>query len=264
MNLEGRLKGRSLLLCIVHRRTSSGLACYGENQHHQRRSDRHCHLTRHPITATGMSSLPDCFVNINYDAQIMMAGYRDELNFIFRITSQLSTQSENVQRTRILKVAKTPNFRNSQITKNCLIVGMKRLSSLLADLQAVCAAFPDPGRGAAAISPWLISGCRPSSCFHAELVFPVLPAPLEKGEGRSNCQSLFGVEKIPSDNYIREILDEASPALLAPCFEPLESLLAEPPLPQPSSSRASVERYNRGTIQRGHISQRSWPETSRL
>src|SRR6266571_3439361 len=53
---------------------------------------------------------------------------------------------------------------------------------------------------------------------------------LEKGQGRSNCQSLFGIEKIPSDNYIRDMLDEADPALLAPCFERLESLLAEPPL----------------------------------
>ena len=53
---------------------------------------------------------------------------------------------------------------------------------------------------------------------------------LEKGRGRSNCQSLFGIEKIPSDNYIRDMLDEADPALLAPCFERLESLLAEPPL----------------------------------
>jgi len=33
-----------------------------------------------------------------------------------------------------------------------------------------------------------------------------------------------------SDNYIRDMLDEASPALLAPCFERLEKLLAEPPM----------------------------------
>jgi hypothetical protein len=55
---------------------------------------------------------------------------------------------------------------------------------------------------------------------------------LEKGRGRSNCQSLFGIEKIPSDNYIRDVLDEADPALLAPCFERLEHLLAEPPMRQ--------------------------------
>ena len=51
---------------------------------------------------------------------------------------------------------------------------------------------------------------------------------LEKGQGRSNCQTLFGIEKIPSDNYIRDMLDGADPALLAPCFEDTERLLVEP------------------------------------
>ena len=51
---------------------------------------------------------------------------------------------------------------------------------------------------------------------------------LEKGQGRSNCQTLFGIEKIPSDNYIRDMLDGADPALLAPCFHRTEQLLLEP------------------------------------
>ena len=55
---------------------------------------------------------------------------------------------------------------------------------------------------------------------------------LEKGQGRSNCQTLFGIAKIPSDNYIRDMLDLADPALLRPCFERVEHLLAEPPLRQ--------------------------------
>jgi len=55
---------------------------------------------------------------------------------------------------------------------------------------------------------------------------------LEKGHGRSNCQTLFGIGKIPSDNTIRDMLDEADPALLQPCFERLEKLLAEPPMRQ--------------------------------
>src|SRR5271166_7121307 len=51
---------------------------------------------------------------------------------------------------------------------------------------------------------------------------------LEKGQGRSNCQTLFGIEKIPSDNYIRDMLDGADPALLASCFQRAEQLLLEP------------------------------------
>ena len=50
---------------------------------------------------------------------------------------------------------------------------------------------------------------------------------LEKGHGRSNSQSPFGIGRIPSDNYIRDRLDEADPALLQPCFERMETLLAE-------------------------------------
>ena len=30
---------------------------------------------------------------------------------------------------------------------------------------------------------------------------------MEKKEGRSNAESLFGVKKVPSDNHIRDILD---------------------------------------------------------
>jgi hypothetical protein len=55
---------------------------------------------------------------------------------------------------------------------------------------------------------------------------------LEKGHGRSNCQSLFGIERIPSDNYIRDMLDGAAPSPLAPCFEDTERLLVEPAMRQ--------------------------------
>jgi len=40
----------------------------------------------------------------------------------------------------------------------------------------------------------------------------------EEAHGRSNCASLFGITKIPSDNHIRDMLDPASPALLHSAF----------------------------------------------
>ena len=40
----------------------------------------------------------------------------------------------------------------------------------------------------------------------------------EAGHGRSNCTSLFGIAKIPCDNHIRDMLDQAAPALLHPVF----------------------------------------------
>ena len=42
---------------------------------------------------------------------------------------------------------------------------------------------------------------------------------MEHGRNASNCKTLFGIEKIPSDNHIRDLLDPVPPELLAPCFE---------------------------------------------
>ena len=41
---------------------------------------------------------------------------------------------------------------------------------------------------------------------------------LQEGHGRSNCEGLFGISKIPSDNHIRDMPDPADPALLYPMF----------------------------------------------
>ena len=41
---------------------------------------------------------------------------------------------------------------------------------------------------------------------------------LEEGQGRSNCQTLFGLDKIPSDNHIRALLDPVSPDHFHPVF----------------------------------------------
>jgi len=41
---------------------------------------------------------------------------------------------------------------------------------------------------------------------------------LEEGHARSNCQTLFGMTAIPSDAYIRLMLDGASPAVFDPVF----------------------------------------------
>lgn len=41
---------------------------------------------------------------------------------------------------------------------------------------------------------------------------------MQTQRGRDNAQTLFGVEQIPSDNQIRNILDEIGEALLFPIF----------------------------------------------
>jgi Transposase DDE domain len=106
---------------------------------------------------------------------------------------------------------------------------MEIFTSLLSGLKAVCADFPDPRKGRSGNIAMADFGLSAFAMFFMQSAsFLSFQRTLEKGQGRSNCQTLFGVEKIPSDNYIRDMLDEADSALLAPCFERTEQLLLDP------------------------------------
>ncbi len=108
---------------------------------------------------------------------------------------------------------------------------MRLLPSLLSGLRAVCATVPDPRKGRGGNIGMADFGLSAFAMFFTQSAsFLSFQRALEKGQGRSNCQTLFGIEKIPSDNYIRDMLDDADPALLRPCFERVETLLAEPPM----------------------------------
>ena len=108
---------------------------------------------------------------------------------------------------------------------------MSVVSQLIAELGTVCTGLPDrrsgPRRdgdytmrdiGLAAFSLFFMGS--PSFLAHQRL--------LERGEGRSNCQTLFGMAAIPSDNYIRLMLDGASPTDFDPLF--LRAIEAAGPL----------------------------------
>src|ERR1700684_4048816 len=108
---------------------------------------------------------------------------------------------------------------------------MELLPSLLSGLRAVCAAFPDPRKGRGGNIAMADFGLSAFALFFMQSAsFLAFQRTLEKGQGRSNCQTLFGIGKIPTDNYIRDMLDGTDPALLQPCFERMEQLLATPPL----------------------------------
>ena len=90
---------------------------------------------------------------------------------------------------------------------------MNALEELLSDLKEVCAGLDDkrvgPGYrytmadiGLAAFSVFFMQS--PSFLGHQRT--------LAEGHGRSNCQTLFGMAAIPSDNHIRQMLDGNSPA----------------------------------------------------
>src|SRR5471030_588895 len=110
---------------------------------------------------------------------------------------------------------------------------MQLLPSLLSGLMTVCATFPDSRKGRGGNIEIVDFGLSAFSMFFMQSAsFLAFQRSLEKGQGRSNGETLFGIDRIPSDNYIRDMLDEADPALLRPCFEPMEALLAEPPMRQ--------------------------------
>ena len=110
---------------------------------------------------------------------------------------------------------------------------MELLPSLVAGLRAVCATVPDSRKGRRGNIAMADFGLSAFALFFMQSAsFLAFQRTLEKGHGRSNCQTLFGIEKIPSDNYIRDMLDAADPALLQPCFERMEQLLATPALRQ--------------------------------
>jgi hypothetical protein len=50
---------------------------------------------------------------------------------------------------------------------------------------------------------------------------------LEQSRGRSNCQGLFGIDKIPTDNHIRDMLDPVAPDALFGLFAQTLAALAD-------------------------------------
>ena len=106
---------------------------------------------------------------------------------------------------------------------------MEILESLLAGLREVCGGFPDPRRrvvdGNYAMAD--IGLAAFSLFFMQSESFLSYQRHLEQGHGTSNCASLFGIEKIPTDNHIRTLLDAVSPEALQPCFDQVLEQLRE-------------------------------------
>jgi hypothetical protein len=98
---------------------------------------------------------------------------------------------------------------------------MEILESLLEGLRGVCGGFSDPRRRVVDGNYSMADiGLAAFSLFFMQSEsFLSYQRHLEQGHGTSNCGSLFGIEKIPTDNHIRALLDEVSPEQLQPCFD---------------------------------------------
>jgi hypothetical protein len=99
------------------------------------------------------------------------------------------------------------------------VADMRLLEPLLGSLRGCFDRFPDRRFGANTTYTMADIGMAAFSVFFMQSPsFLAHQRQFEEGHGRSNCASLFGIAKIPSDNHIRDMLDPASPALLQPVF----------------------------------------------
>ena len=99
---------------------------------------------------------------------------------------------------------------------------MEILESLLSGLRSACAGFTDARRSPDPEVDYSMVdiGLSAFSLFFMQSEsFLSHQRRLEQGQGTSNCHTLFGMKKIPTDNYIRLMLDPVSPEALQPCFD---------------------------------------------
>jgi len=96
---------------------------------------------------------------------------------------------------------------------------MEGLNSLLSSVRRCCEGFPDKRRGTNGRYTMADVGLAAFSVFFTQSPsFLDHQRQLETGHGRSNCQTLFGIDRIPSDNHIRAVLDPVAPDHLFPGF----------------------------------------------
>jgi hypothetical protein len=105
-----------------------------------------------------------------------------------------------------------------------VIIARSQLQAISFDMMvrqlrnAICA-FPDKRKGLntrLSIEDIALSGF--SVFFTQSPSFLAFQKAMQKNKGVNNAQSLFGIESIPSDNHVRDMLDVVPPATVFPVF----------------------------------------------
>ncbi len=92
---------------------------------------------------------------------------------------------------------------------------MSLVDELIAELKGVCAGLPDKRKGPRRDGDYTMADIGLSAFsifFMGSPSFLAHQRALAEGHGQSNCETLFGMSAIPSDNYVRLMLDGAAPA----------------------------------------------------
>ena len=102
------------------------------------------------------------------------------------------------------------------------------LDELLDGLRAACGAFPDKRKGDDVTYTMTDIGLSAFSLFFMQSEsFLSYQRSLEEGRKTSNCHTLFGMAKIPTDNHIRSMLDPVHPSHLQSSFDQVVAALRE-------------------------------------
>lgn len=87
-------------------------------------------------------------------------------------------------------------------------------------MKALCATLPDRRTGENTVYAMADIGMAAFSTFFMQSPsFLAHQTALERGRGTSNCRTLFAMDRIPTDNHIRSMLDAAPPESLLPMFD---------------------------------------------
>jgi hypothetical protein len=130
------------------------------------------------------------------------------------------------------------------------------VEQLIGELSEVCAGPPDQRKGLRHDGDYTMADIGLSAFsifFMGSPSFLAHQRALEEGLGRSNCETLFGMQAIPSDNYIRWMLDGATPAAFDKLFFKAITF-RRGQISHPQRDQAAA--VGQGVTQRGRVGER--------
>jgi len=106
--------------------------------------------------------------------------------------------------------------------------GATPLDRLINSLRGAIADFPDKRTGENRMYTMEDAALGAFSVFFTQCPsFLAHQKAMEEEKGRSNAQTVFGLEKIPTDNHIRDLLDPVRPEAVFPVFDEAFRILEE-------------------------------------
>jgi len=107
-------------------------------------------------------------------------------------------------------------------------MSIRRFDSLVGELRSCLGTLPDKRTGENRQYSMETIGLSAFSVFFTQSPsFLAHQRAMEQNKGQSNAQTLFQVEKIPTDNHVRDMLDPVSPEAVYPVYDRVYKALAE-------------------------------------